>query len=1105
MARAGPLHARDASGYTLTFWDGTRYDLERVGDRYALVRVSDRYGNAITLRYLDGHLHDGTDSAGRVLRFVMKGPRLLSVHVPHNGERHTLVRYAYHDDGYLAEATDPGGHAMRYEYKDGRLVKETKRNGVSFYFEYDAGGYCTRTWGDGGIYERRLVYHKYGFTCQVHDGRGGMTSYIGNGSGLVEREIDQEGTERWYEWDFHCRKVAEMDAHKNRTEWEYDERGNIVVERDPYGRETLFTYNALNVPVEMTDAAGATWRWIYDGRGKLVKEIDPLEGVTRFRHDRRGLLTRVEGPTGRTLSLEYDAYGNLTSGGYVFDDLGRMVREPEAKLALDTCGRVARIDRSDGAWMRFKRDAEGLVIEREDERGYTWRYAYTTMGKLAVQIDPEGCTVQLGYDSDEHLTSVTNAHGKVYQYVRDRAGRVRQEIGFDKRVTKLYHDQAGYLIRVMGSRWLAIERDKLGRIAKLEMPGRARPGNPVPETEVVTYEYDARGDLVRAKNGSAVVVFVRDALGRVVEERQGDVRIERGYDPAGAFVLRRTSLGHEARFAWDGDGELEAVSFDHDPRFGNFAPESLRASAEGLRAPWKATLRKRFELELPGGVTSRWKRDQFARPLAHLVRMPGGDMGRRYRWKSAEEIGAFESFDGPDLLTFHHDRCGTLVSVLYPNGAMAYRNVDAVGNVFGTSRGEDRLYGLGGRLLVADGVRFEYDTEGQLVARELRGGARWGYVWDALGQLVEAIRPEGMRVSFAYDALGRRVSKTAGGKTTRFIWDGDELIHELVEGAPLVTWVWEPGTFTLIAKAEGDKRYGVVADHLGVPMIFTDEQGGCVWSGELDVWGSEFHDVAKIDNPWRFPGQYEDEETGFYYNRFRYYDPHAGQYISQDPLGLGGGLGLYAYVRDPLTWIDPLGLSCKKGVGPYSKVGGHHIHAKAAFRGHPFYDVEQAIATGRDYMMRNSIVHERITLAQRRLFKGLVGSRNALTLTAHSEVAQEALERFGRTLVERVRDGSISDCEMIVDGRAKALALANLYARLGALNEEQRMAIHELIVKCVDITIHHPLWMLDQEKWINVAVDTDTGTVPSLREISDGLIGDKFEWIEQFSNKPQPI
>ncbi|MFZ5543981.1 MAG: phospholipase effector Tle1 domain-containing protein, partial [Pseudomonadota bacterium] len=59
----------------------------------------------------------------------------------------------------------------------------------------------------------------------------------------------------------------------------------------------------------------------------------------------------------------------------------------------------------------------------------------------------------------------------------------------------------------------------------------------------------------------------------------------------------------------------------------------------------------------------------------------------------------------------------------------------------------------------------------------------------------------------------------------------------------------------------------------------------------------------------RLPGQWEDEESGLYYNDQRYYDPEAGRYISPDPLGLEGGLNGYAYVgNNPLGYGDPLGL-----------------------------------------------------------------------------------------------------------------------------------------------------------------------------------------------------
>ncbi|MCO6565730.1 MAG: AHH domain-containing protein [Apibacter sp.] len=61
--------------------------------------------------------------------------------------------------------------------------------------------------------------------------------------------------------------------------------------------------------------------------------------------------------------------------------------------------------------------------------------------------------------------------------------------------------------------------------------------------------------------------------------------------------------------------------------------------------------------------------------------------------------------------------------------------------------------------------------------------------------------------------------------------------------------------------------------------------------------------------PSRQPGQYEDVETGLYYNRFRYYDSNTGTYISQDPIGLAGNNpNFYAYVHDSNAWVDPFGL-----------------------------------------------------------------------------------------------------------------------------------------------------------------------------------------------------
>ncbi|WP_407268870.1 RHS repeat-associated core domain-containing protein [Tenacibaculum maritimum] len=95
---------------------------------------------------------------------------------------------------------------------------------------------------------------------------------------------------------------------------------------------------------------------------------------------------------------------------------------------------------------------------------------------------------------------------------------------------------------------------------------------------------------------------------------------------------------------------------------------------------------------------------------------------------------------------------------------------------------------------------------------------------------------------------------------------------------------------------------------MGTPTQMYDEEGEQVWERSLDLNGKVING-SNAPCPFLYQGQYYDKEIELAYNRFRYYDPDDGRYISKDPIGLlSGEYGFYNYVGDSNGWIDPMGL-----------------------------------------------------------------------------------------------------------------------------------------------------------------------------------------------------
>ena len=125
----------------------------------------------------------------------------------------------------------------------------------------------------------------------------------------------------------------------------------------------------------------------------------------------------------------------------------------------------------------------------------------------------------------------------------------------------------------------------------------------------------------------------------------------------------------------------------------------------------------------------------------------------------------------------------------------------------------------------------------------------------------------------------------------------------------VITWIFEEDSFSPIAKLRGEKKYSILADHLGTPIEMYQDDGSLFWERQLNANGKVIKETHQGSCPFLFQGQYYDTEIELAYNRFRYYDVEDGRYISQDPIGLLGGLLFYEYVHDSNVYSDPLDLS----------------------------------------------------------------------------------------------------------------------------------------------------------------------------------------------------
>ena len=912
------LVSAEAAGAPPRVWNITQrcwYMFEAAGSavepaELRLRAVEDRNGFAIRFAYSPaGHLSRITDSADRLLPCDTDAAgRLLAIHAPdphQAGATFALVRYAYDEAGDLTTVTDALGYAARFAYEGHLLTRETFRSGLNFYFEYDGdgpGARCVHTWGDGGIYDTRLRYDAPGQTT-VWNSYGHQKTYF-HRQGLVRRLVDALGAEQRWDYNQYAELEATRDPLGQLTRYDYDGRGQPTSTTYPDGAQISTQYDAQGRPNQGTDANGGTWQWQYDEAGRLVAETDPVGVTTRYTHDAQGRLTTATDALGQTIRLRYDAQGRLSHvvapdgsiRSRAYNALWQLVELTDARGHVerrhyDRLGQLTGVQAPEGMVRRFAYDAEGNIIRADDGRQPV-EFVYTSMGQLAARRQG-GQAMQFTYDREGNLTGLVNEHDETYTFTLDATGQVVEEVGFDGLTRRYVRDAAGRVTQVLrpGGRTTAYTYDEADRIAEVLHNGNER----------ISYQYRADGALLEARTADNTVQFERGPRGQVLREVQNGHEVRSSYNQMGQRVGVSSSLGAN-------------ISFERD------ALGQVRRTQAG---PWQSVVERDAEglelhRQLSGGLRTSWQRDALGRPTSQRLAVSGQEQRRRYQWQGADQLVEVEDSQH-GISQYSYDDWGNLAGARFGDGRQELRQPDAVGNLFRTRERSDRRYGKGGQLREANGTRYKYDEEGNLTRKTLPDGEAWYYAWDGAGQLIKVTRPDGYAVTFTYDALGRRVSKRFRGRVTKWVWDGDKPLHEWHElevgpgaGAAqdLATWLFEDDSFAPAAKLTAKGSYSVVCDHLGTPLSMYDGQGQATWEMSLDSYGGVRQGRGKAqDCPFRYQGQYEDTETGLYYNRFRYYDPEVGSYISQDPAGLDGGYEPYTFVRDTNSRTDVLGLA----------------------------------------------------------------------------------------------------------------------------------------------------------------------------------------------------
>ena len=847
----------------------------------------------------------------------------------------------------------PEGVVTDREYDEHhQIVKEISNTGVVTQIDRDEYGTITRIdFGDGTT--ETITPGAWGEPLQITGRDGLITEYEVDPAGMVTSITDPLGVV---------------------TQFEYDWRATGIVPKatiTPNGLTHTTECDNAGRPIASTDPAGRRSSVTRDVRGLVTEVIDPVGNVTTIEYSPEGWVTRVVNPDGSERSATYDGEGNLTqtvnetgattTTRYTVFDKVSSVTLPNGgvtRYTYNTQMEPVAVTNADGHTWQLHYDLDGSIIKEIDYNGLVTQ-SHTTPDGLQLNTTTGAGTVTTLFDPYGRMTETFDDQGNATAYQWDALGKITK-ITNRWCTTDYSYDEYGRSLAETTTLYSGESHTMAftyGQLGGVEMITHTLPdGKTVSETPMFDEEGVLRNSTYTLGDTEiASLSFGVDDTGRRSWSHVGSLVRSFGYDRNSRLVrdqvhtLTPGSSGNHDSAAYHADnadssqqGEYRAVAVI-DRVFTWRADDVITQITDQIR-----------------GVETSYDVDPMGRVTRVTHQHASGTATQNMPQTREKRTGREESYS--------YSQAGVLTK-LHPDTTTRWADdVDTYGGTMPHQVGRTRFtYDKAGRVTQTVTKRlskkplvkhFYYESGTQPVGYEDSDhpGVGWRYLYDG-----------------ACRRVGKEQINTTTGEVTNqimFLHEGDMLFGEyhavntmdphMVGSARL--WPTDSGTGEILGQitinttgsmthqnggtgyypggnggysggpyhrddsATGDGSvlgwpqqrvdavfYSMVCDLAGAPKeLINPTTGEVVGYATYTLFGKR-HWAGMVSTPLLFTGQYEDAESGWVYNRFRYYDPHAGVYNAQDPLGLLANLGTaQGYVTNPVTWVDILGL---KGCG----------------------------------------------------------------------------------------------------------------------------------------------------------------------------------------------